>query len=580
MKRRLFFAAAFAVFSTVLLCFGYHFRYVEQLQMFLWDKGYLLSNLGVPAGFSAITSDLIAQSYGIPVLGPVLMSALLVIMVILTANILRKSRGDDSFLILSLLPAFLALTDVLDINFSHSGTVAQTLMLSAMALVVSIKNGEKRFIATLVSTAVVFWLGGPAAMVFALCMFLLELAWNIQGAIKYLVPVILVPVFAWISYSAGLVPDIRQTLLPGFFFHYLDKIPAIHYLSWMSVPVVMALNAVFRGEKRDRTPAANTMVLQSCLVVIAAVLPLVSQNKALNVFKAADTMARNKDWEKIKELYRKNQESTSPALINIVNLALAETGSLGEALFRYSQFSVDGILPNKKLDMASTSVGSDLYWSMGMAGLSQRMAFEEDMYAYGIHNPRAIQRLVQTNLVYGAYDVAQKYLNLLERCPAYRGWAKRQSRFLYDDEAVEADEELSGIRRCLPDTTSLGEIFGLGMDLRNIIHLNPRRRQGIQYLEALFLLDKDMNSMLAMLDEFYRTEALPSLPTPLQEAVVLVANGNGMSELTSRYGVDYSVKKRFYAFTKALNTGNGLQDFADTFWYYAFITNPKDNDDE
>ena len=578
MKRRLFFIASFAVFSTILLCFGYHFRYIEQFQMFLWDKAYLTSNLGVPAGFSVIISDFLAQSYRIPVLGPVAMAALLTIIVILTSKILRQSRGDDSFLILSLLPAVLSLTEVLDINFHHSGIIALTVMLAALTLVENIGNGKIRFPVALVCTAVVFWLGGPAALTFALCLFLLELARDPRGAVKYLVPLFLVPVIAWISFYAGLVPDLKQALLPGSFFPFLKKLPAVHYLSWLSIPAVMVLNAAFRGKSRNL--ATNPLVLQSFLVCIAAVLPLVSQDKALNVFKAADTLARNKDWEKIKELYLKNQGSASQALANIVNLALAETGDLGEDLFKYPQFSGDGIRPSKRLDVATTAVGSDLYWSMGMAGLSQNMAFEEDMHAYGIHNPRAIQRLVQTNLVYGAYDVAGKYLNLLGKCPSYRSWAKRQSRFLYDDQAVEADEELSGVRRCLPDTTSLGEMFGLGMDLKDVVLKNPERMQAIQYLEAVLLLDKDMDSMLAMLDLFYGTKALPSLPTPLQEAVVLVANSNGMSELTGRYGVDYSVKKRFYAFTKALKTGDGLQDFADTFWYYAFIINPEDNDTE
>lgn len=48
----------------------------------------------------------------------------------------------------------------------------------------------------------------------------------------------------------------------------------------------------------------------------------------------------------------------------------------------------------------------------------------------GYGNPRMLKRLVQTNLIYGAYPVAEKYIRILENTFYYKDWAKSQRKFL------------------------------------------------------------------------------------------------------------------------------------------------------
>ena len=68
---------------------------------------------------------------------------------------------------------------------------------------------------------------------------------------------------------------------------------------------------------------------------------------------------------------------------------------------------------------------SDVYFTMGNVAAAQEMAFESNIGALCDGNPRMTQRLVQTNLIYGAYPVAEKYIAVLENTSIIRIGPKR-----------------------------------------------------------------------------------------------------------------------------------------------------------
>jgi hypothetical protein len=69
---------------------------------------------------------------------------------------------------------------------------------------------------------------------------------------------------------------------------------------------------------------------------------------------------------------------------------------------------------------------SEVCMPLGMTNMSQRAAFEA-MEAIPNYNKsaRALQQLVQTNLISGNYKVALKYISLLEQTFFYRSWARK-----------------------------------------------------------------------------------------------------------------------------------------------------------
>ena len=64
-------------------------------------------------------------------------------------------------------------------------------------------------------------------------------------------------------------------------------------------------------------------------------------------------------------------------------------------------------------------------------------------------------RLIQTNLIYGYDNVAEKYIRLLEQTLAYADKASRYRQFLGHPEKMKADPELGGRYACVQHLSGL-----------------------------------------------------------------------------------------------------------------------------
>ena len=88
--------------------------------------------------------------------------------------------------------------------------------------------------------------------------------------------------------------------------------------------------------------------------------------------------------------------------------------------------------------VSSAFLMSEISLSMGMVNLSQRTAFEA-MEAIPNYNKsaRALCRLVETNIITGQYDVARKYIAILEETTFYRGWARKMTALMDHPEQIK-----------------------------------------------------------------------------------------------------------------------------------------------
>lgn len=276
------------------------------------------------------------------------------------------------------------------------------------------------------------------------------------------------------------------------------------------------------------------------------------------------------DWDRVIASYVDPETEVNVLDLAELNLALAETGRLATDLFHYTQVGSLGILPDWNRDERPGKISSDIYYSMGLVACAQRMAFETNVAAEADYLPEMMLRLIQTNLINGSYPVAEKYIRVLEKdgydCSRYKP-------FLYNDAAVDRDPELGPRRRCIPARDHIALENGIDEDLKEIIRANPSYHKAIEYLGVIYLLDTEMDKFREMLDEFYGTEALPTLPESFAEAACM------LSELERGYwkkvGVDPAVYKRYTEYKKRLGTGLSMDKYRDTFWYYIMrVNNP------
>ena len=275
--------------------------------------------------------------------------------------------------------------------------------------------------------------------------------------------------------------------------------------------------------------------------------------------------------EEIIASYTDDGQTVDCLKLSRLNLALAETGQLADKVFNYTQVGSDGILVPWNLTVETGEILSDIYWSMGHVAFAQRMAFEANVLDERDVNPEMVKRLVETNLVYGAHPVAQKYIAVLEKERGWKKVAQSYRRFINDDAAIDSDPVLGPKRRCVPESDFISQVRGIDKDLKDIIRSNPKYHNAVEYLGVLYLLDCEMDKFKEMLDEFYGTEALPELPVSFAEAACM------LSEIDRGYwktkGVSSEIFKKYNDFKSRLENGLSPDKYKNTFWYYIMRVN-------
>ncbi len=276
------------------------------------------------------------------------------------------------------------------------------------------------------------------------------------------------------------------------------------------------------------------------------------------------------DFEKVIDNYEDGPNVYYQEVARL-NLALAETGQLADKVFHYTQAGSGGLLVPWDMTAEAGERLSDAYWSMGHVAYSQRMAFEANVMDERDVNPRMVKRLIETNLVFGAYPVARKYIDILGKEKGWKKVAEGYRRFLDDDAAIEADPVLGAKRRCVPEKDFISLVRGIDEDLKDIIRFNPGYHKAIEYLGVIYLLDCEMDKFKEMLDEFYGTEALPELPASFAEAACM------LSEIDRGYwkkvGVSSEMYKKYNDFKSRLENGLTPDKYKNTFWYYIMRVN-------
>ena len=385
----------------------------------------------------------------------------------------------------------------------------------------------------------------------------------------------------FVLWRTAVISDFRFAFLPDAYYHHLLEPKSVIYFSWWGVwlltgyaLIVYRRNWSLKTTKSKRLVAVSLFV---CLIAVFYIGTLRFGELKMRRYMMLDHYSRTGQWQKIEADCQ--GKITNFLYMNILARALAEQGKLADAMFDYQFRGPQALAVNWNRTEDVSVLLSDIYFTAGNIALSQRLAFEGNSCARGNYNARLLQRLVQTNLIYGEYAVAEKYIRLLEKSWTYRDWAKQQRKFLYKDAEVENDPLLGSKRSLLlspEDTTQqkvAGEQLEPAMQLP-ILANSAKARTAFEYLMGAYLLKKDMASFQYMIDRYLGTLLLPDLPVAYQEALIVAHEKN--PEGLNKYPLSKEVMNRYADFRKQIlsNRNNrglaGLlyRSFGDTYWYY------------
>ena len=480
----------FYLMAAGLVAVGIHltqeFRFynIAANELFIYDWSEIFSTLSDAGGLATLTASFLSQFFCLPLAGTIILSGLYILIAWLIWKILSRMNDRPIIKGLAFLPVVFLFLCMENDYYRLQGQVAFLLVIAALYLYVAVPQDKFRYVAGIIFIPLLYHLAGSAAVVFAASAFLWEVCRNgLKGLYAVIYPAVFL-LTAWAYVKISMIAGWEHALTP---FLYYDW-PSTYFFplyAWACVPVIMlAARLMAFVQKTSRLTAYSALIGLVAALCLAGYFYNAVHSRSYYRLIKEQHLAAEGEWDEIIQTADPRQPNY---LISYLNLALAQKGQLIDRLGYYNPQPVSKVMfptPNLKTGL---SLQSAVYLSWGYVSAARQAAFDANMVTPGMHNPAQLKILVMTNMSLGAPEVAQKYLNILDKTLFHRGWA-REMRKALGDPAYEPDE-LRRLREALPEKGEYVRYDGLKGDMRDILEADPSNRILSQFYTAYQMLE-------------------------------------------------------------------------------------------
>lgn len=548
--------------------YPYHLHFQEQYQLFESTWAYFAGVAAVPGGLADWSGRFLTQfCYHAPV-GAAILAVLLCAVQLLTWALCRR-RTFVSY-VLSFLPVIALVAFYCDESALFGGTVAIILALACAGLCTLVKSDRARWILEAVLVPLTYMACGGLASVFVLVCVIREFA---RCGIKaWLVTLVLIALAILCPIVAARVfPYPMDRLCYGVhYYRFHNVVPGMLWISAICSVIAIGVCA-FRG--RGLAGGWQWAVGIGLFVLLAALgvgVVLKTADMAREETMRYDFMARMEMWNRI--MMRADERNPQdPASLSCLNLALAKTGRMADHQFEYWQSGSEGLIPAFVNDFTSPVSTGEIFWHLGMVNTAQRYAFEaQEAIPDFQKSARCYQRLAQTNIVNGDWDVARKYLRALHNAVFYRQWADETLAALEGGTVFDRPE----LARARDLRLKAHEFLFSDTEMDSMLGLlkveNPSNTLALDYLLSWCLLRKDLDRFvecIGMIDT-------PALAKSYQEALLLrwVMTHNDFEGLPTYLFRTHA--QRIGLFIQDYRAGKSEdymhKQYGDTYWFYYY----------
>lgn len=462
----------------------YRFFTLESNHLFLYDATDLWNKLQQPGGAALVVASFLTQFWCIPYVGTIIVAVCYLLIAFLFYLILCKKFPGIAMTGLSLIPlVFLYLCFEND-YYRFQGHIAYLVLVLALWGYHSLlsRHWIIRMCIGMGMVVGLYWLAGSVAVVFSISACLMELLERkLRGwwSLSYIAVAFLVG-FTFVRLS--LVKDMESAFTPYMYYDW----PSTYFFpayAWVILPLLLLIACLLAKIPSGKVSPALLAVLGSVFAFYLAfnLYTKVHSHRGYR-FLQEQYWADNGEWSRIIETADRR---TPTYLLSYLNLALAEKELL---VGRYGQYNQQN--PTRLLMWADPHLKngkrllSRIYFSWGYVSEARQAAFDANLLTPGSCHPKELQVMIQTNLVLGAYGVAEKYIALLEKTLYYKEWATSMRRFLSNDKAVSEDSVLGHLQASISPTSPYVRYESLLKDMKDILNANPFQKILSQFYEV------------------------------------------------------------------------------------------------
>ena len=548
----LFFGLVVFLFWKVRYPFA--LTYQEQIQLFLFDDDYFFSRMAEPGGFARYIAEFLVQFYNSVTLGALIIAVLYMLIQRLTWRLMHS----EYHYALSFIPSILLWYAMGDENVMLTYVVA---LLLAMTVAWGWRSWSAKWspwikwLVALLLIPVMYWLTGSMVLLVALLM----MPWTITvAALLYSLGLVLL--------SAHYLPFPLMRVVQGISYY---RFPVTLPYLLMAIPVVVWMMSNFIRLMPKAKQWVKVAEIMLVLVVLVGFVDLGYDKKKYELIEY-DYLVRVRDWNAIIAKAEK-QTPDLPVSVSATNLALAMTNQLGDRAFDFYQHGSEGLLPQFERNSAMTQLTGEIYFWLGLVNTAQRFAFEA-MEAIPNYNKsaRVVKRLAETNIINGQYDVARKYLQMLEKTIFYHSWAQRMMKMLGDEKSINEHPLYGTLRQYRLQEDFLFSEIELDKICGQLFMHNQKNQMAAQYLLMLPLMDRDVPRFMQFVQVVQNR--IQYNPRHCQEAIAFAFMQQGQQP--PQGVVSPMILQQMDEFARAYSQNQNtpeLNRFRNTVWYYLTI---------
>jgi len=533
-----------------------------------------------PGGLAEWAGAYLIQRFSMPYAGTLILGLLAVVVFVTTNRIVTAMSGRPTRY-MGFWPALLLVLIWGRYVFHVGDCLALCVALLACELTLRVKRPLTRAMALSVGTAVLYYVIGAPALLFAVMCGLAELLrrrhWWL-GVMAVAVGAV-APLVIGVWALGSTVPD-AYARMSGPYAHGprsgAGASQWVRVAAWLGLygvcllaVVVDALTAWW-ARRQERNPQVWR---EHVSLLVGAARPVVVIAAAAAVlFLAVDTEGRSLlrihrhalsgQWrEVLAETRQHPQKQYSFQALREINRALAERGQLGSMMFAYPQGRWSLFAPMTTTFQSVTECRT--FMQLGLVNQAENLAAEL-LTTWGPH-PTLLQVMAQIFVVKGQPESAAVFLNRLAKDVALGDWAKQKLQELQADPTLAGDSDITRYRSMMQDQ----EVFDLTYSglLLGLVREDPRKyRMAFEYLMGVALLNRPseqaqlvghLNSVAALMVTFVPEMDYYPLPEHYAEARVLHAAWTGREFTLEPFRVQPDTTARFRRSHEVLSANRG-----------------------
>lgn len=560
------------------LCYftDYVFFFQEKAVLFLCSFNYFIEYLSQPGGVLIYLNNLQSALYYYPFLGATIVMAEVVACVyLLRKTVLLLTHQNIYFLPFM----FGALVFYLQLNYEYDAFNTIALFFQLLLFYFSIRycSGKRAWISVIIFP-LVYYLFGVFAILFLVLhsiVFFIEKDW-----LKLVVMWVLGTLFFFIGAEFYFYQTTQTLLFYPFESKNIGEQNTIFFMA-VGLLVVLPFWARIQLKRISFLSIKKIRIAEIYPIIVLVVLALVSVSKIdtkTKRFFYAEKLFYAQEYEKLIS-FNSRFPSSNRLTIFTNNIALVETGKLTESLFSFRQSPDGGTLFLKwEIIGAVLRRGGYFYYTLGMINEAQRWAYE--YFVMRGYTPEALKMMIKTDLIKGKYNIAEKYISILDKSIFYRDDARKFRDLLKNEEAILNHPELGKKKLLDVKKDFFVETDKPWLNLDYIIEADSSNVIALEYKLAWLMLQKDMQGVVDLLPTMEKA-GYTRIPKNVEELVTAYKLMKvGELPALRRLKVSKQCERRFNNFYKIYmqNRGNKrraqkalAKEFSATYWYYVFF---------